>query len=110
VNNVNESESAPILGSTIHTRGGTRGVPAVSSPGIGGGGVETLGWRHDREGGRGELRESRGGARGGGLVRLGGVDDAHVALSWFYGCFELGTRRLRLLRGCGMAPVRAETR
>jgi hypothetical protein len=83
-----------------------RGVPAVISPGIGGCGVETLGWRHDREGGRGGLHERGGGARAGGLVRLGSRGDAHAVLSLFLGCLELGTRGLRLLRGNGMTLTR----
>lgn len=87
-------------------RGRVRGVPAVISPGIGGCGVETLGWRHDREGGRGGLHERGGGARAGGLVRLGSRGDAHAVLSLFLGCLELGTRGLRLLRGNGMALTR----
>ena len=87
-------------------RGRVRGVPAVISPGIGGCGVETLGWRHDREGGRGGLHERGGGARAGGLVRLGSRGDAHAVLSLFLGCLELGTRGLRLLRGNGMTLTR----
>ena len=87
-------------------RGRVRGVPAVISPGIGGCGVETLGWRHDRKGGRGGLSERGGGARGGGLVRLGSRGDAHAVLSLFLGCLELGTRGLRLLRGNGMSLTR----